>query len=233
MTRITLTLCFAALFSCQSKNKIDREQGQQDTIIETIAKEEGAFKPIYESFDYLILGKKPTDIMVIQRSKASDGFPIYNQLTSYGDDVIMGKDVNFEDLRIYKKYAPKSTFEDYAVEVYEGKLANPDFSTNPDAKSFITRIKQGCAEGVNFAGHYTLITWGCGSPCQTGVVVDRISGKIHEGLLTSLGLKFKKDSKLVIKNIGAIDPKTNLIEVCSYCEVKHEIWTGSSFEKVY
>ena len=62
---------------------------------------------------------------------------------------------------------------------------------------------------------------------DTYINIDK-EHKNFEDLLKSSGVK-----KLVIKNIGAIDPKTNLIEVCSYCEVKHEIWTGSSFEKVY
>ncbi|MEC8831127.1 MAG: hypothetical protein VX772_02115 [Bacteroidota bacterium] len=145
----------------------------------------------------------------------------------------MGKDLSFEEVIIYRKYGPNSTFEDYPVDVYQGELAEPDFSTNPAAKQFITRITEGCANGVNFSGHYTFVSWGCGSPCQTGVVVDRITGKIFDGPVTSLGSEFREDSKLLIKNIGALDKKTNLIEVCSYCEVTHEVWNGNSFETVY
>ncbi|MGN7515073.1 MAG: hypothetical protein ACTHOM_11890 [Allomuricauda sp.] len=234
MTRCILLLCCAVFFSCQPKKKDTKKQtdSQQDTILKTITQEEHILKPIFESFDYLILGEKPTDIMIIGRSKASDSFPIYNQLASYGDDIIMGKDVAYEDIKIYRKYTPKSSFEDFAVDIYEGELAEPDFSTNPDAENFVTRIKEGCAKGINFAGHYTLVSWGCGSPCQTGVIVDRITGEIYDGLVTSLGSEFKKDSELLIKNIGALDTETNLIDVCSYCEVTHEVWTGNSFKEV-
>nr|WP_297785153.1 hypothetical protein [uncultured Allomuricauda sp.] len=233
MTRYILLLCCAVFFSCQPKKKGNKEQteSQQDTILKTITQEEHILKPIFESLDYLIMGKEPAEIMVVQNT-AMDSFPIYNQLASYGDDIIMGKDVEYEDVKIYKKYNPDSSFEDYSVEVYEGELAEPDFSTNPDAENFVTRIKEGCAKGINFAGHYTLVSWGCGSPCQTGVIVDRITGEIYDGPVTSLGSEFKKDSKLLIKNIGALDTETNLIEVCSYCEVTHEVWTGNSFERV-
>ena len=71
-------------------------------------------------------------------------------------------------------------FEDFSVlERFEGVPAQVDFSTNPDMLRFVTRITEGAKEGPNFAGHYTLISWGCGTECQSGVVVDAQTGAIY------------------------------------------------------
>ena len=132
----------------------------------------------------------------------------------------------------YEKYNPASSFQDYAVEIYKGKLASPDFSTNPDSKRFRTRIINACNEGINFAGHFTLVIWGCGTACQNSVIIDRKTGHIYDGFITSRGAEFRKDSKMIIMNIGALDKETNLIELCASCgELSHEIWTGKEFEK--
>lgn len=129
-------------------------------------------------------------------------------------------------------YRPKSTFSDFKSEVFTGKLINPDFSTNPDAKRFITTIEEKCSKGINFAGHYTLVIWGCGTACQSGVIVDRKTGKIYDGYHSYLGSSFKKDSRLLVKNVGAIDSITNQINNCPYCEVSHEYWTGTEFQRI-
>ena len=79
---------------------------------------------------------------------------------------------------------------------------------------------------------YTLVIWGCGSPCQSGVVIDRITGEIFGGYGTSLGSEFRKDSRMIIRNVEAIDTATNLIRSCTFCGVNHEIWTGTEFEEI-
>ncbi len=178
--------------------------------------------------DYLVLGNKKAKIKIVQEDEIEQ-HPNYNVLIGYGNDFIIGEEIEFKEVKIYKKYTPKTSFDDYKVQIYDGKLADPDFSTNPEAKLFITRIKTECEKGINFAGHFTLVIWGCGSSCQNGVIVDRITGKIHLVYGTSLGSKFKKDSKMIITNVAAIDTTTNLIETCGYCNVKHEIWTGTKF----
>jgi hypothetical protein len=37
---------------------------------------------------------------------------------------------------------------------------------------------------------------------------------------------------MIIKNAGAINTSTNLIQVCSYCDVSSEIWTGTEFLEI-
>ena len=45
---------------------------------------------------------------------------------------------------------------------------------------FRTRITEGAKSGPNFAGHYTVVRWGCGAGAFMFVVVDSITGKIYE-----------------------------------------------------
>jgi hypothetical protein len=45
--------------------------------------------------------------------------------------------------------------------------------------SFRTRIKVGVQQGVNFAGHYSLIQFGCGTGCTQVLVTDVSTGKVY------------------------------------------------------
>ncbi|NKI26397.1 hypothetical protein HCG49_07465 [Arenibacter sp. 6A1] len=170
--------------------------------------------------------------MKVVKENETAHFPTYNILITYKDDVIIGENIVLDEVEVYKKYKPKTTFEDYKVDLYEGDLADPDFSTAPAAKAFISRMTNECKKGINFAGHYTLVIWGCGTACQNGVVVDRKTGKIFEGYGTALGSEFRKDSNMIIKNIGAIDMETNLIEVFAPSDVSHQVWTGTEFKEI-
>lgn len=237
-------ICFSFLLilsSCQTKVEKDQPSASIQTEHKSIPTPETkstlalektkVLDTLLNSKDYLILGEKMAKVKVIKEDEI-EKYPNFEVITWYKEDVIIGEQIEEEQLKIFIKYNFISKFEDYQVEVYKGELAPPDFSSNPDAKRFITRITKACKEGVNFAGHYTLVTWGCGSPCQSGVVVDRKTGKIYGGYGTSLGAEFKIDSKMIIRNIDALDKKINLIKHCAYCNVNHEIWTGETFEEV-
>lgn len=226
---ITYLTCFLIL-SCQTKNsKGEKKELTPHGLIKTEYTIKGnQLDTLLNTDNYLIIGDKIAKVKIINKNEI-DKFPTYQILIGYRDDLIIGERIEYDTIKIYKKYIPKTSFEDFPAQLYKGKLAEPDFSSYPDAKRFITRIKKECANGINFAGHYTLVTWGCGSSCQNGVIVDRKTGKIFGRYGTALGSEFKKNSKMIIRNVGAIDTTTNLIEVCTYCEVNHEIWNGTEF----
>lgn len=93
-------------------------------------------------------------------------------------------------------------FDDYPAEdIYEGKIAQVDFSTNPSAEPFRAVITTAAAKGTNFAGKYTVVEWGCGTSCQNHAIIDAASGRIVElGLLSFYGILYDKDSKLLVLN---------------------------------
>ena len=58
--------------------------------------------------------------------------------------------------------------------------AQINFESNPIAESHRTVLTEKYNElGVNFASHYIVITWGCGSGCVTGAMVDTRDGFVH------------------------------------------------------
>lgn len=69
-------------------------------------------------------------------------------------------------------------FSHYPVSnIYVGQSAPVDFS-NREAYEFKTRLRQAAKGSANFAGKYVLTTWGCGSSCVMGAVINRKTGNI-------------------------------------------------------
>lgn len=66
----------------------------------------------------------------------------------------------------------------YPINNYEGTPASVNFSKFPEAKLYYTVITKSASLGPNFAGHFTVITWGCGTDCFQYAVVDAITGQI-------------------------------------------------------
>ena len=65
---------------------------------------------------------------------------------------------------------------------------------------FRTRIRYAINQGINFAGYAILAQWGCGSSCQSGVIINVQTGDILPLPTASFGYLFKKDSMLLIVN---------------------------------
>jgi hypothetical protein len=139
--------------------------------------------------------------------------------TLYADNqvVMLGNIQEITSPGIYKKFDFKSRWDNYKVDKeYKGKLSSPDFSTDPGAKQFITRIKEECKKlGVNFAGHYTIVEWGCGAACQQMAIVDRISGQIIYSQIPfdkvdgHSGTNYKINNRMLIINTEALSEYDN------------------------
>ncbi len=99
------------------------------------------------------------------------------------------------------------SFKNYSVsDQFSGKPAKPLLATTHE-RNFRTMIRTQVNKGPNFAGHFTLAQWGCGSPCISFVIVDAQSGTIYDfkepiGCLDENGvdaaLDFRLNSRLVI-----------------------------------
>ena len=92
-------------------------------------------------------------------------------------------------------------FEDFPVkEIFEDTPAPVDLLSHPRAMEFRTRLTEGAKKGPNFAGHYTIITWGAGIMAQGNAIVNAKTGAIHWGPGSALGSEFQIDSNLFIVN---------------------------------
>jgi hypothetical protein len=135
-------------------------------------------------------------------------------------------------------------FEDFPVkEIFKGTPAKPVFRT-ASQRMFRTRIREGAAAGPNFAGHYAIARWGCGSFCESIEIIDSKTGIVHDGPFgilgfmpvdeyqdvnvddltpDRLGVEFKINSRLLIAR-GCEEDKD--------CASFFYEWTGTQFKLV-
>jgi len=91
-----------------------------------------------------------------------------------------------------------------AAQVFGGKAKMPQFKGRDKAyRQFRTQIRDGLADGVNFAGHYTVVQFGCGAGCVTGFIVDDSNGRVYDAPRGGeanmyLTLRYQKDSRLIV-----------------------------------
>jgi hypothetical protein len=70
-------------------------------------------------------------------------------------------------------------FEDYpAAKDFSGKPV-ATIIAGKQARYYRTRIRPGAKDGPNFSGHYTVVTWGCGSGCLWFAAVDARTGRVY------------------------------------------------------
>lgn len=83
---------------------------------------------------------------------------------------------------------------------FKGKPAAVNLASHKDARMFRTRLREGAATGPNFAGHMTVVMWGCGTSCQMVALVDARNGRVYFGPNASLGAKYRVESRLLVLN---------------------------------
>lgn len=102
------------------------------------------------------------------------------------------------------------TLEQYKLsgDIFVGNPAKPNFDSYPLARQFTTKLNEGYKAGPNFALKYTIISWGCGTSCQSSAILDTETGDIVTfGIISAYGLSYSPESKLLIVN-----PKENIPE---------------------
>jgi hypothetical protein len=69
-------------------------------------------------------------------------------------------------------------FENFRVAVWRGRVAALNLNSHPLARKFRTVSREQIKEqGVNFAGHYSLVSVGCGTGCSISGMVDARTGR--------------------------------------------------------
>jgi hypothetical protein len=81
--------------------------------------------------------------------------------------------------RQQKSAARLPAFGEYpARDSFSGRPAPVRLRTRRD-RQYRTRLREGAAEGPNFAGRHTVVYWGCGTGCAQVAVVDAKTGLVH------------------------------------------------------
>ncbi|RUL78261.1 hypothetical protein [Dyella choica] len=69
-------------------------------------------------------------------------------------------------------------FEDFPVPRASSSPITAPRLDSPEARRYRTVIREGTASGPNFAGHFAVVAWGCGSSCSERAIVDTQTGQV-------------------------------------------------------
>jgi hypothetical protein len=129
------------------------------------------------------------------------------------------------------------SFEHYPAEAdFQGKPAEPILAT-PHERRLRTDIREQARKGPNFAGHFTVAQWGCGSPCIGFVIIDARSGAIFDPDLSvgcaskngmGAGVEFRLKSRLLSAD-GMTDPTSKEV----VCGASYYEWNGKRLKFVH
>jgi hypothetical protein len=91
-------------------------------------------------------------------------------------------------------------FANYGVDsVYHGPVAPVDLASSDKARQFRTVLKRGARRGPNFAGHLTVVTWGCGTSCIDVALVDARTGQVTQSPIgAGYRVQHHVDSRLLV-----------------------------------
>lgn len=114
---------------------------------------------------------------------------------------------------------------------------------NPIARTYRTVLREGARAGPNFAGHYTIVQWGCGSSCSSWAIVDNRTGQVHQPpaeiamlfFQTNIrdpGLHYRRDSRLLAVAGGTIRLRGEGVSPDQYEGISYLRWNGHSLRPV-
>ena len=128
-------------------------------------------------------------------------------------------------------------FESYPVSERFSATPAPAIITHVRARLFRTMITTQAKGQPNFAGHYHLATWGCGSDCQGLALIDARTGQVYFNprALDVAGvpfqdedrLQFRPDSRLLIIS-GWVDGVGGYQEEAKF----YYVWENNRFRLV-
>lgn len=120
------------------------------------------------------------------------------------------------------------------TQIFSGSPVRPIFAT-AEQKRYRTRIRNGVLnrEGVwngswknpvkasapNFAGHYFVIRWGCGSNCLMMAIVDAETGKIYNPPLSGPGTELYVSLDMLGDREIDFEPQSTLMVLRNACKV--------------
>lgn len=126
-------------------------------------------------------------------------------------------------------------FEQHSVSrTLSGKPAAVDLRSHSKARLFRTMLRLGAEKGPNFAGHYTVATWGCGSSCIMVAVIDALSGRVYIApFQVSTGASFRIDSRLLIANESEVERYLSGEAMLDVYVPAWYVWRNNRFVQIF
>lgn len=122
-----------------------------------------------------------------------------------------------EEEKEYQAAQRITACEEEKMEEYEGRIADVDFSSWPEAEKYRTAIRRDVDRGVNFAGSYIVSTWGCArrksDACVGHAIIDTQTGEIVlYGIIGRRTAEFSIESNIFSITLQDGEEKTWSIE---------------------
>lgn len=70
------------------------------------------------------------------------------------------------------------TFKQYAAPAENLKNVKVNLQSHKNARMFRTNLRNAAKGPANFAGHFILTTWGCGTNCTQSAIIDARDGRV-------------------------------------------------------
>lgn len=115
-----------------------------------------------------------------------------------------------------------------AKSVYTGPVHPIALSKDKYERQFRTRLREGMKQGVNFAGEFTIISWGCGTSCVENAIVNAKTGRVCAWFESCGDDHFRKDSRLLLLNPP--DPKDQ--DPSRLCTPEALVWDGQKLREI-
>lgn len=77
----------------------------------------------------------------------------------------------------------------------------------PLNKDIITTLQDQYNQGPNFAGHYTIVSLGCGDDCQALWIFNSKTGDLISHIMSHYGSQYSLSSKLLVVNVPSAEAK--------------------------
>jgi len=128
-------------------------------------------------------------------------------------------------------------FADYPVkERFRGKPTPINFRSHSQARMFRTMLRNTASLGANFAGHYAVNWWGCGTECMRIGVVNLKTGDVYlSPFAAQAGIDSRVGSRLLVVN-----PPARLKAEFGdgplpafYFQTRYYLWQGGKLVLIY
>jgi hypothetical protein len=172
-----------------------------------------------------------------KRNKVLVAFASVSFLTLSANSFVFAKNVVFDKCETYN-------FEQYPTRISRSAITKKPIFITKLAKQYKTVITAGIEKPVNFAGHYRVVTWGCGTDCRGFAIINKLTGLVYtlpkvEYVAGVMGndeerLQFRENSELFIIN-GVINDETEgkfyylfdkeRLKLLAICPIKKQDYT--------
>jgi hypothetical protein len=142
------------------------------------------------------------------------------------------------------KHPPR--FEDFPISENWSQPPAPLKLNTRSERMFKTQLMNAVKDVPNFAGHYRIAMWGCGSNCGAGAVIDLQTGSVFppplgahgEGwsrwmmapaFFDGSGVEYRRDSRLVVVKGGINYSKLLNANVP---DTYYFVWEGDRFRQI-